>query len=383
MLTVLYISAVSVALGQLKIVPVMEQVARVVEVSLAQAGLLVSVFTLTGIILAIPSGVILSRLGVKKLFLVLMAALALGNIIGAASNLFIVLIISRVIEGTAFAMIIMVALTMINTWFVNGGNGIATGIFTTFPAVGSFIALNVSLPLSNVFGIKTMWWLVAILGIICFVLALVFISVPEQTGTAVTAGEADTRNKRSIKKILKNPQVWIFSVFHFCIAFLLFSYVTTYPALFSGFYGLEAGTANFFSSFNGLSGILFCILSGLIIEKTNKPYLVALTGSIGAALAAFFNLSLGPSTYIIHAILTSLFIGGLALTANFCIGPQLAKNTEDMGYTMAFINLFYYSGVFFCTPAILGIVENDGWQSATKVLVAVAAAAAGLMVLLI
>lgn len=89
MLAILYVSAVSVALGQLKIVPIMEQVAQVTGVSLTKAGLLVSVFTLTGIIFAIPGGAFLSKLGAKNLFLVLMGTLVLGNIIGAVSYLFI------------------------------------------------------------------------------------------------------------------------------------------------------------------------------------------------------------------------------------------------------------------------------------------------------
>lgn len=280
-------------------------------------------------------------------------------------------------------MIITVTLTMINTLFAEGGKGIATGIFTTFPAVGSFVTLNISLPLSNAFGIKTMWWLVAILGVFCFVLVLFFISVVEQP-KAMALPKGIQNQKRTVRQIIVNPRLWIFSIFHFCIAFLLASYITTYPALFSGFYGLKAGAANFYSSFNGLSGIPFCILSGLIIEKTNKPYIVALVGSIGAALTAFFNLRLGTSyTFILHAMLTSLFLGGLALTANFCIGPRLSKNPENIGYTMVVINFFYYCGVFFCTPVILGIVETSGWKSATKVLITIAGTATGLMIALI
>jgi predicted MFS family arabinose efflux permease len=370
-LAVLYVSAVSISIGQLKIVPIMESLAALAGVSIAQAGLLVSVFTGAGIILAIPSGSIMAKLGSKKLLLTLMTALCAGNILGAVSDNFVVLVISRLIEGTAFAMIIMVGLMLINTWFQESGKGIATGIFTTFPAVGSFTALNITLPVVQVLGVKSMWWLTGIIAALCFLLILIVIKTPEEN-----TGIKSTEKRPLLSGAAKNPKLWLFACCHFCIAFLLFSYITTYPVLFSGFYGIEAGLANFYSSLNGLSGVPACILVGILIEKTKKPRMLALVGCIGAAITAAFNLKLGPYTYPLHSILSSLFIGGFALTANFCIGPQLARSPEYLAYTMAFINLLYYGGVFASTPVILSVVEKAGWQSATILMVCVALVAA-------
>ncbi|MDR0671244.1 MAG: MFS transporter, partial [Oscillospiraceae bacterium] len=206
MLFLLYLSATTVSLGQLKIVPIAGQV--------EQFPLLMSVFTLAGVILAIPGGAILSRTGPKKLLLLLLAALTVGNALGALGGSFALLLVSRLIEGIAFAMLIMVGLVLINTWFADGGAGTATGIFTTFAAIGSFIAMNIGLPVTENYGPRAMWWLVSALGLICFFLVLALVSVPAAPQTV--AGE---EQRPSLLQAAKNPPVWVLALCHLCISF--------------------------------------------------------------------------------------------------------------------------------------------------------------------
>jgi sugar phosphate permease len=80
---------------------------------------------------------------------------------------------------------------------------------------------------------------------------------------------------------------------------------------------------------------------------------------------------LGPSTFVLHVALTALFIGGGCFATNLCIGPTLAKSPSYIGYSMSFINLFYYVGVFACTPLIQWLAETSGWGAVTTLLVVV------------
>jgi len=372
LLAILYLSAITVSLGQLKIVPIMGQVAEQLRIGIPQAALLVSIFTLTGIILAIPGGKILLKIGSKNLLLFLMGMLAAGNVLGALTNNFSLLLLSRVIEGIAFSMIITAGMVMINGWFGGGGGGtnVAIGVFTTFTAIASFICMSVTLPIVEKLGLKSIWWIVAALAAVLFLLILTLVPPPKASEREEASGE-----RPSLKAAAKNYRVWLLALSHLCIAFLLLAYSTCYPALFTGAYGLDQGTANSYTGLNGLFGIPACILCGILIDKVKKPYLIAMAGRIGTIAVVAVNLLLGPSTFVLHLALTALLIGGIGITSNLCIGPTLAKSPSYIGYTMSFINLLYYVGVFACTPAILWLVETAGWGAATTLLVIVTIAA--------
>ena len=156
MFLILLISAITVGVSQLKIAAVMQAVASALNVSTTQAALLMSVFTIAGIVLAIPGAAIQDKMGPKNLLLLLMACLAAGNVLGALSGSFAVVVVSRIIEGISYAMIIMVGVTMINTWFAGGGASTATGIFNTFAAVANFIAMSASIPIMKTMGLKSL-----------------------------------------------------------------------------------------------------------------------------------------------------------------------------------------------------------------------------------
>ncbi|MDR2163758.1 MAG: MFS transporter [Clostridiales Family XIII bacterium] len=362
-LIILYVSATAVSFGQLKLVPIQGE--------LPEFSTLMSIFTIAGIILAIPGGLILAKLGPRKLLLLLLGMLIVGNVIGAVSDLPAMLIAGRVIEGISFAMIIMVGMVLINIWFADGGAGTATGIFTTFAAIGSFVCMNIGLPLTNAMGAKAMWWFVAAFTAVCFLLVLFIIKAPE----APPGEEAPETPK--IGKALKNLPVWFIAICQLCVSFLLYGYIYLYPALFQMQYGLSVETANLYNSINGLCGIPACVIGGVLISKTGKPFVVLLIGCLGAILTAALNMSLGSGAaiQIAHLIMCSFFIGGFALTANLCIVPILAKSPAYIGYSMAIINMCYFIGISLCTPMILAMVNVGGWQQGTLLMVGVAVVA--------
>ena len=372
MFLILLISAITVGVSQLKIAAVMQDVAAALGVSTTQAALLMSVFTIAGIVLAIPGAAIQDKMGPKNLLLLLMACLAAGNVLGAVSGSFAVVVVSRIIEGISYAMIIMVGVTMINTWFADGGASTATGIFNTFAAVANFIAMNASIPIMKTMGLKSLWWVGAGLSALCLVLVAMFIQAPR------AASEGGDNSKATIGEAMANLRVDVLSLAMFCIAFVLFGFITCYPQLFQGYYGLTAETANFYSSLNGLFGIPFCILCGVLVEKTGKPFVIAIIGAVGTALLCYTMPYLGPSTYIVHVLVSAICPGGLVMTSIFCLAPMLSKRPALIGYSMSIINMLYYIGVFASTPVIVGAASSS-WKSASLIMTA---AAAGAVVLL-
>ena len=81
---------------------------------------------------------------------------------------------------------------------------------------------------------------------------------------------------------------------------------------------------------------------------------------------------LGPSTYIVHVLVSAICPGGLVMTSIFCLAPMLSKRPALIGYSMSIINMLYYIGVFASTPVIVGAASSS-WKSASLIMTAAGA----------
>lgn len=393
---ILQCCAVTVSVSQLKVSAVMEQVAQGFSISMGAAAGLMSFFTVAGIVLAIPGAALMERMGAKRLLLLLMACLFAGNAVGAAAGSYPLLMAGRLLEGVAFAMIIMVGIDLINTWFPHGGAGTATGIFNTFAAVGNFITLNGALMVVKRWNVRTLWWIGAALAAVDFILVLAFIPdeeripaekrIPDERhilaekpiwdrcrnrerGSNASASSTGTM----VREAFRDKRLMSLGAAQMLMAFILFGFITCYPLLFTGYYHLAPEKANFYSSLNGLFGIPACIVCGILAEKTGNPCRAAMAGAVGTVIAGLTMLILTPGTYVVHVLASAVFPGGLVMTSIFCMVPAIAKRKESVGYYMAVVNLLYYTGVFFATPVMVKLMEVS-WPAAAGTVAVMAAA---------
>ena len=366
---ILQCCAVTVSVSQLKVSAVMEQVAQGFSISMGAAAGLMSFFTVAGIVLAIPGAALMERMGAKRLLLLLMACLFAGNAVGAVAGAYPLLMAGRLLEGVAYAMIIMVGIDLINTWFPHGGAGTATGIFNTFAAVGNFITLNGALMVVKRWNVRMLWWIGAALAAVDLILVLAFIPaekpIPDRSRDRENDGNtAASSTGAMVREAFRDKRLMSLGAAQMLMAFILFGFITCYPLLFTGYYHLAPEKANFYSSLNGLFGIPACIVCGILAEKTGNPCRVAMVGAVGTVIAGFTMLILTPGTYVVHVLASAVFPGGLVMTSIFCMVPAIAKRKESVGYYMAVVNLLYYTGVFFATPVMVKLMEVS-WPAAS------------------
>ena len=375
---ILQCCAVTVSVSQLKVSAVMEQVAQGFSISMGAAAGLMSFFTVAGIVLAIPGAALMERMGAKRLLLLLMACLFAGNAVGAVAGAYPLLMAGRLLEGVAYAMIIMVGIDLINTWFPHGGAGTATGIFNTFAAVGNFITLNGALMVVKRWNVRMLWWIGAALAAVDLILVLAFIPaekpIPDRSRDRENDGNtAASSTGAMVREAFRDKRLMSLGAAQMLMAFILFGFITCYPLLFTGYYHLAPEKANFYSSLNGLVGIPACIVCGILPEKTGNPCRVARVAAVGTVIAGFTMLILTPGTYVVHVLASAVFPGGLVMTSIFCMVPAIAKRKESVGYYMAVVNLLYYTGVFFATPVMVKLMEVS-WPAAAGTVAVMAAA---------
>lgn len=375
---ILQCCAVTVSVSQLKVSAVMEQVAQGFSISMGAAAGLMSFFTVADIVLAIPGAALMERMGAKRLLLLLMACLFAGNAVGAVAGAYPLLMAGRLLEGVAYAMIIMVGIDLINTWFPHGGAGTATGIFNTFAAVGNFITLNGALMVVKRWNVRMLWWIGAALAAVDLILVLAFIPaekpIPDRSRDRENDGNtAASSTGAMVREAFRDKRLMSLGAAQMLMAFILFGFITCYPLLFTGYYHLAPEKANFYSSLNGLFGIPACIVCGILAEKTGNPCRAAMVGAVGTVIAGLTMLILTPGTYVVHVLASAVFPGGLVMTSIFCMVPAIAKRKESVGYYMAVVNLLYYTGVFFATPVMVKLMEVS-WPAAAGTVAVMAAA---------
>ncbi|WP_448984028.1 MFS transporter [Olsenella uli] len=360
---VLMLAGITINVSQLKVVPINNDIVTELDVDLTSTAWLTSVFTIAGIFLALPGSGIMTRVGPKRMLVALLACLLAGNllgILGFAVSSYVVVLVSRIIEGISCALIIPCGLSLLAFWFGGMSSmGLATGLFTIANPVANFVVMNVSLPILVTTGSVTgCWWFVVILALVSLVGSVALVD----DGTSAGEGP-DASEKVSIADATINnrPLVTI------CIAMLFLSFclmgvVTDYPTIFTVAHGLDQVTANFYTSLNGFIGIPAAIVLGWVIGKTGKPFTVALVGAIGTLLVDLGLLWLNPATYLLNVMAASIFTGGFAVTAFFEITPQLAERKEYVPLASGALNTFYYLGIFLSTPCLTALsADGTDW----------------------
>lgn len=354
-LLLLYLGGVSVSLSQLKIIPLQNALSSTTGWSFIEISWLLSIFTVSGIFLSIFGGVLVTKYGAKKILILVMICTVVGNMIGYFANNYIVLLLSRIIEGIAFSMIIMVGIVFINEWFRDSYRGLATGIWGTFAAAGTLIAMNLFLPLANTINLKFPWLLVAITGLILMIFYQMAIKEPAEDKDLDNV--ADTK---LLKQVMSNKRIWLLALAQGCMAFVLFSFINIYPLIYIQQYGISEGLANQYAGYFGLFGIPFGALAGYLIDKTKKDRIVTVCSFLLLTLSTLLAVALTNTALIFLQLLLLSAGAGLSSACIMIIAPNFVAKKKLIGISISLINFVYYIGIFIGTPIATMITSWTG-----------------------
>ena len=99
------LAAVAIAINMFKVPPTMGLLMADLGIGPALGGWLMTVPTVTGLVLALPSGGLTDKFGPKKVGLFAILSAAVGSLIGSFAPNIELLLFSRFVEGLSFALI--------------------------------------------------------------------------------------------------------------------------------------------------------------------------------------------------------------------------------------------------------------------------------------
>lgn len=144
-LAVLLLFSIAAPLNQFKVPPIMPVLMDALGITVSGAGLLMSVYAVTGLIVVLPAGLIFQRAGFRVTGLIAGGSIVIGAVLGALSQSMTGLLVSRVIEGIGTSFMAVLAPAIIGQWFPDEKRGTAMGIWSAWVPVGT-VAMLITAP---------------------------------------------------------------------------------------------------------------------------------------------------------------------------------------------------------------------------------------------
>jgi len=363
-LAVVYLASVAAPLNQFKVPPIMPVLMQELGIDLARAGSLMSVIALVGLILALPAGILLQRIGPRASGLLALGFMAAGAALGALAGSYNNLLASRIVEGVGIGLIGVIAPATIAMWFPLARQGVPMGIWATWVPVGSVLMYNLAPALAAARGWQAVWWLGAGFALVTMLLYALLMRHPPATEPAAGQG----RPGLDLRAALANRDIWLLALAFACFNLALIGLATFYPTFLVEVRGYPLSQAAFVASIATLVVLVSAPLAGVISDRIGSRRLVVALPFL--VLAVLFIFPFRVSGWQITAVMVvqGLAAGAIA-TATFAAAPEVMRKPQWAGLGLAVILVGQNLGQLI-GPVLLGeLIGRVGWVAAGYALI--------------
>lgn len=295
--------------------PILPILIHTFNISYAQAGALMSLFTLPKIFFSLPGGILIDRYGAKTLGMASLLTMAFGTAVAAMGSGYWVLGLGRLLAGIGSACLVVVGLKSITSWFYGREIGLSMGIFNLSLPLGTILSLNFMGLIAHQFH-----WRVSIMaGLAMSLMALGLFSGLFRN---INEGGKMRANPSGLLTVMREAGWGIW-----CVGFSwglfnagLISFFTYAPDYFVN-QGMDITQAGLLASYPMWSSIILGPIFGMLIDRVGQRWLFISVGCGGMAILLY----LIPA-FTTHATLLTIFIGvfvGLVTPAIFSFPAEL------------------------------------------------------------
>jgi MFS family permease len=363
-LAMLLLFSIAAPLNQFKVPPIMPILMEALHLSVGRAGLLMSVYAITGLLLAIPAGFIVQKAGFRVSTVLAGGIIVLGTVWGALSTDVGSLLASRVVEGMGTSFMAVLAPAIIAIWFSANRRGVAMGIWAGWVPIGS-TAMALIAPLLSQSGTwRAVWWFGALYALVVTGLTLLVVKPAPAEAAPGAASPAPAPEAVPMGRALRNRNLWLISVAFafFCMAFVSFgSFLPTYLSVVGG---LPLAQAAQVASLGTIAAIFAQPLAGVLSDRLGSrkgPYLVG----IGLTALSLPLVSLFHGSALVVLIVLQGIISGIVPPNIFSAAVESVGDERLGGLAMGVIMVGQNFGML-VGPIIFGqlVDSSGGWPLA-------------------
>lgn len=350
-------AGISIAAIQNKVVPCIEVLQTDFGISKGIAGWLSSVFCIVGILISLPSAVIVEKNGARKTCLIALASVIAGSIIGLMTNSVAFLMISRVIEGIGAGLISIAVPVLITIYFPVHKRGLPTGIWSSWQFLGQTGSFLLGVTMLGAYGWREIWAVGALCAAACFFLCILFVKEPCAEQPCV-----ESRKKSFFwKKVFQSRELWRVSVAMLSFCFACFGFVTWITSYWNEVLGLEIALANQYVSLFGIISLPAVMAAGKLLDCVDRRKF-AIFSAIAYTIMVSVGLSMISTKLLpVFVILYPVFDGGIS-TSLMTLVPQCIDDVKQIPAAVAVFTAMSNVGMLVGPPVIGSIAEHYGWK---------------------
>ncbi|MEK9800769.1 MAG: MFS transporter [Alphaproteobacteria bacterium] len=352
-----------------KLGPSMTAIINEYSMSLTEAGVLASTFTLLTIFVGALVGNLMPRIGVKRLICSAMMLSSIGGIVALASTNYEALIIGRALEGIGLIIMMIAGPTAVSMFTDLGSRAKHMGLWAAFMPLGTGLSFLLAPYIIPADGWRGLWSFSIIFSVASLFGALAFIPSDRQP----ISFSVDKQKLR--KTFSQTSLVWLGIIFamHSLVFHVILQFIPVY------------GTLSLQASFTTVSLVIgaFCILNvfgnliaGNAIHRGISPSrLIQLQFVVAPILGLIVFTSNFPDVVKLGTILFGAFFTSMVPTSCFTLIAKLADEPADIPAYNGLMLQVQGAGILF-GPSLTGWAVEffNSWSVAGIIFVAGSAA---------
>jgi MFS family permease len=347
--------------------PVLPLIIEEMNLTHAEAGLLMSLFTFPSIFLAILAGILSDRLGAFRVGITSLLLVIGGTLFIALSQGFPFVAFGRLVSGTGAATISIVAAKTLSHWFQGREIGSAMGIYNTAMPVGTIICFTTFGRLGESLGWRFPLFIsliISVLGLAAFL--LLYKRAPNTPQIKPNQQQEEESFHISLFHVMS--LIWVVALCWLWFNAATIGFFTFGPDFYVS-NGSTIGYAGFLTSLLMWGSLCLSPIIGRLIDKFNNNNVFIGAGGLMLSIAFFL---VTKSTSFLFPVVIMAVAAALVPTPVFSF---LSKYTppKDLGLGFGILGMVSGIGMFF-GPYLSGLIrDKTGSYETTFIFLAVLA----------
>ncbi len=331
--------------------PILPLIIKDFQLSHAQAGLLMSMFSLPAVGLAIFAGFLSDQYGPFRMGGLALIALILGTVTFAFSRSFLPALLGRFIAGVGAITIAIVAAQLLSLWFKGREVGSAMGIYNTAMPIGSILCFSLFGALAERAGWQTPILISAGIGIIGLSVFL-WLYRPALEPEQQISRETAKRWGLFSGLIKAGGLIWLAGMCWLWFNAATISFMTFAPDFFVS-KGKSIAFAGFLTGLLMWGSLILSPVIGRLIDKFGGNFVFIGTG--GLLLSCSLFLVVKSSNYLFPMAVMAVAVA-LVPTPVFSFVSKISKH-ENLGMGFGILSLNSGLGMFL-GPFLSGLARD-------------------------
>lgn len=361
---VVVLAGVSAALHIGKLPPALPALREALDMSLVQAGFLLSLVQLAGMTLGLAVGLAADGLGLRRCMVAGLLLLSGASLAGGWARDASALLALRALEGAGFLLASMPAPSLIRRLVEPRRMSAMLGLWGAYMPLGTAAALLMGPPLIGLAGWQAWWWLLAGQSLVMVLWVMLTVPADDRRKPANEPSAQESWPAR-LRLTLTSPGPWLVALTFAMYSGQWLAVIGFLPSIYAqaGFSPAATGLLTALAALVNMSGN---IGAGRLLQRGVAAHRLLYIGfaAMGmGALLAFVSLPWAGAGVRYAGVLLFSAVGGLIPGTLFFLAVRLAPRENTVSTTVGWMQQWSSLGQFVGPPLVAWVASGvGGWQ---------------------